>query len=100
MRSCPSCGNKTDGSYCSSCGHETISSMLTEPSMKKKSNAWYLLPVFLGIIGGIIAYLVLRKSDSGKAKKCLVFGIGVSVFGIILIGMAGNYNSDKSNDVS
>jgi hypothetical protein len=100
MRSCPSCGNKTDGSYCSNCGHETVSSMLTESSIKKKSNAWYLLPVFLGIIGGIIAYLVLRKSDSGKARNCLLVGTGMLILGIVVIATSGNSDSNSENNVN
>jgi len=28
---------------------------------KPRSNAWYLLPIFVGMIGGIIGYLIIRK---------------------------------------
>ena len=42
---------------------------------RQRSNWWYLLPIFLGIIGGIIAYFVLRKDDHQKAKKCLYLGL-------------------------
>ena len=42
---------------------------------KQRSNWWYLVPFFLGIIGGIIAYFALRKDDRQKAKKCLYFGL-------------------------
>ena len=44
----------------------------------KRSNFWYILPLVLGLLGGIIAYFVLRKSDSKKAKICLIIGIGIS----------------------
>ena len=30
-------------------------------SEKQRSNAWYLLPIFIGMIGGIIGYLIIRK---------------------------------------
>ena len=50
---------------------------------KQRSNAWYLLPVFLGIIGGMIAFFVLRQDDPHKAKNCLYLGIGLMVIGII-----------------
>ena len=51
---------------------------------KPRSNAWFLLPIFFGIIGGIIAFLVLRHDDSHKAKNCLYLGIAFMIFGIIL----------------
>ena len=42
---------------------------------KQRSNWWYLLPIFLGVIGGIIAYFAIRKDDRKKAKKCLYLGL-------------------------
>ena len=42
---------------------------------RQRSNWWYLLPIFLGIIGGIIAYFALRNDDRKKAKKCLYLGL-------------------------
>ena len=50
---------------------------------KARSNAWYLLPIFVGMIGGIIAYLVIRKDDPHKAKNCIYIGIVMMVIGII-----------------
>ena len=51
---------------------------------KSRSNLWYLLPIFLGLIGGIIAYFVLRKDDPKKAKNCLYLSMVLAVIGIIL----------------
>ncbi|EPA04949.1 hypothetical protein [Candidatus Nitrosarchaeum limnium] len=51
---------------------------------KSRSNAWYLLPVFVGLIGGVIAYWVLRRDDPSKAKKCLYLGIILAIIGIII----------------
>jgi len=51
---------------------------------KPRSNAWYLLPVFVGLIGGVIAYWVLRQDDPNKAKKCLYLGIILAVVGIMI----------------
>jgi len=51
---------------------------------KLKSNAWFLLPIFFGIIGGIIAFWVLRNNDPHKAKNCLYLGIVFMVIGIIV----------------
>jgi len=51
---------------------------------KTRSNMWYLLPIFAGLIGGIIAYWVLRHDDPKKAKKCLYTGIVLAIVGIII----------------
>lgn len=46
---------------------------------RTRSPAWYVLPVLLGIVGGVVAYLVLRHDDPGKGKKCLLVGIGLTL---------------------
>ena len=51
---------------------------------KPRSNWWYLLPIFLGIIGGIIAYFAIRKDDLPKAKKCIYLGLILLAVGIII----------------
>ena len=50
---------------------------------KPRSNAWFLLPIFFGIIGGIAAYFILRRDDPHKAKNCLYLGIAFMIIGII-----------------
>ena len=52
-------------------------------SERPRSNAWYLLPIFIGMIGGIIGYLAIRKDDPRKAKNCIYIGIVMMVIGII-----------------
>ena len=49
---------------------------------RQRSNWWYLLPIFLGIIGGINAYFALRNDDREKAKKCLYLGLILAAIGI------------------
>jgi len=51
---------------------------------KSRSNLWFLLPVFFGIIGGIIAFFVLRRDDPHKASNCLYLGIVFMTLGIIV----------------
>ncbi|MEK0353654.1 MAG: hypothetical protein QQN58_04260 [Nitrosopumilus sp.] len=50
---------------------------------KQRSNAWFLLPIFFGGIGGIIAFFILRHDDPRKAKNCLYLGLALMVIGII-----------------
>ncbi|KAG2478543.1 MAG: hypothetical protein NPMRTH1_440004 [Nitrosopumilales archaeon] len=51
---------------------------------RERSNWWFLLPIFLGLIGGVIAYFVLRHDDPKKAKNCLYLGITLAVIGIVI----------------
>jgi uncharacterized membrane protein len=46
---------------------------------RSASAAWYLLPIFFGIIGSLIMWLALRNEDPRKAKKGLILGIILTV---------------------
>ena len=50
---------------------------------RPRSNLWFLLPILFGVIGGIIAFFILRHDDPRKAKNCLYLGLGFMVIGII-----------------
>ena len=50
---------------------------------KARSNLWFLLPIFLGLIGGIIAFFILRHDDPKKAKNCLFLGIILAIIGLM-----------------
>ncbi len=52
-------------------------------SPKPRSALWYLVPIFFGIIGGIIVYFAIRHDDPKKAKNCLY--IGLILLGISLV---------------
>ncbi len=45
---------------------------------------WYLLPILFGIIGGVIAYFVIKQDDPIKAKNCLKLGLVLLIIDIIL----------------
>ena len=53
-------------------------------SERPRSNAWFLLPIFLGLIGGVIAFFILRNDDPRKARNCLYLGIVLMGIGIML----------------
>lgn len=46
-----------------------------EGASHKRSRLWYLLPIFLHVVGGIAAYFLLRGSDPAIAKNSLWLGI-------------------------
>jgi len=43
--------------------------------VRKRSNLWFLLPIFFNVIGGVIAYFIIKDDDPRKAKNCLWLGI-------------------------
>jgi len=51
---------------------------------KKPSKAWYLVPIFFGIIGGVAMYLVLKDEDKKMAKNGLVLGIILGAIGVVI----------------
>ncbi len=53
-------------------------------SERIRSRWWYLLPIFVGLIGGIISYFAIRRDDPQKAKRCLMVGVGLTMINIIL----------------
>jgi ABC-type methionine transport system permease subunit len=50
---------------------------------KSNNKAWYLAPIFLGIIGGLIMYLILKDENPKMAKKGLILSIVISVVSIL-----------------
>jgi len=102
---CSSCGKEIDGNYCSNCGHENKSNAETTSPIsstivhKKASYLWYVLPIVFAIIGGVIAYFVLRKSDPKKARNCLLLGIGMVVLGIAINTSVSNSLDQIENDI-
>ena len=69
---------------------------------KIRSRWWYLVPVFFGLIGGIIAYFAIRRDDPQKAKKCLWVGIILTAINVIVnisLVSTGVYEQDYSVNV-
>jgi len=56
---------------------------MTSQPQRTRRKTWYLLPVFMNIIGGVIAYFAIRLDDPQKAKRCLI--IGASIFSVYIV---------------
>ena len=56
----------------------------TRPA-RRVSGAWWLLPIFMGWLGGLIAWLVNREIDPRRARQMLITGIAISGLLVFLI---------------
>jgi hypothetical protein len=56
----------------------------TPTTRREVSGAWWLLPIFMGWLGGLIAWLVNRDLDPDKARLMLITGIAVSVLLVVV----------------
>lgn len=52
-------------------------------SSEEVSGAWWLMPVFFGWLGGVVAWVVNKDRDPEKARSMLGTGIILSVVGIL-----------------
>jgi hypothetical protein len=69
---------------------------VTAQTPTAKSKWWYLLPIFLGVIGGVIAWVALKSYDRKLAKNCLILGVILDVVEIVLF-MVILISSDSLN---
>ena len=52
---------------------------------RNPSRIWYLLPIFLNLLGGLIVYAALRKSHNEYAKRMLLIGAGFFALGVTIL---------------
>ena len=91
---CNNCGSKIleNTQFCTECGSSLNNSPQTNSSTQsqypiqggKPSAAWYLLPIFFSVIGGIISWACIRDRDPHMAKNNLILGILLTVIPIII----------------
>jgi len=55
-----------------------------ETKIKKPSRLYYLLPIFLGLLGGIAGYLLVQDRDKNFARRLLIVGIIMTVIWILV----------------
>jgi hypothetical protein len=52
---------------------------------EKPSRIWYLLAIFLNVIGGIIGYFLLKDKDRKFAERLLIVGVIMIVVDLLLL---------------
>lgn len=53
--------------------------------VKRRSSFWFLLPIVFNVIGGIIAFFIIKEDDPRKARNCLYLGIILAAVPVLLI---------------
>ena len=61
-----------------------------KPYYPPASKAWFFLPIFLGIIGGAIAWAAVRGRNPPQARKMLVVGTVISAAFVALIAVGAS----------
>jgi len=68
--------------YCQPCAEETfVKKPAAAPAPAapgQVSGAWWLLPIFLTWVGGLIAWALTRDRNPGRARAMLYWGIGLT----------------------
>ena len=54
---------------------------------RRRSDLWYILPIFGGLIGGLIAWFAVKYDDPRKGRNCLILGIILTAIPIVLISI-------------
>ncbi|HJJ23653.1 MAG TPA: zinc ribbon domain-containing protein [Nitrosopumilus sp.] len=105
--SCNSCGAKIidNNQFCTECGAQNTGVQQPPPQYQpqypqqnyrqggKPSAAYWLLPIFLQFVGGIIAWACIKNRDPRMAKNTLILGILLTVitpivYFAIILGIA------------
>lgn len=83
---CPRCGaaNAPGSAFCNKCevaiqpDARLSKNQASRKEEKKVSWAWWLLPIFLALLGGLIAWAAVRKEDPKLAGRILMLGVTIT----------------------
>jgi len=91
---CQRCGKQIadTATFCPNCGGPVSGVAPPRYATASKpvqpvSGAWYLVPFFFGIIGGIIAWAVNKDKDPKRARNLLIFGIVWTVLWVVVTAL-------------
>ena len=58
---------------------------MSEQQKNRGSNAWYLLPIFFGFVGGMAMFFVLKDEDRQLAKNGVKVGAILTIVQVVVI---------------
>jgi hypothetical protein len=53
------------------------------------SGAWWILPILVGWLGGLLAWALTRERDPGRARAMLITGFAITAV-VVLLYVAGS----------
>lgn len=51
---------------------------------RPRSAWWFALPVLFSVLGGLVAYLAIRRDDPAKARNCMWLGLAMTALSVAL----------------
>jgi hypothetical protein len=72
-------------------GQQRLSAWPTAFPRRSPSLLWYLLPIFLLLVGGMMGFVVLRNRDPGMARNMLILGIVTTLLASYMLGFGFVY---------
>jgi hypothetical protein len=69
---------------------------MEESSKVKPTPLLWLVPIFMGLLGGILMYIAVKDEDQGKANSAILVGIvstitWIIIYVVIIMGSMMNY---------
>jgi hypothetical protein len=86
MGECPNCGSRLVARK-----DKLVATAPRGPQKPKPTKAWYLAPIFLNILGGILGYLGVKDQDKKMAGRLLTIGVAVAIAGVVIGLIALHY---------
>jgi len=57
---------------------------VTEKEKPRPTSLLYLVPIFMGLLGGILMYIAVKDQNQEMANEGMLVGVIITLFGIIL----------------
>jgi len=58
--------------------------VVTEKEKPRPTSLLYLVPIFMGLLGGILMYIAVKDQNQEMANEGMLVGLIITLFGIIL----------------
>lgn len=55
-----------------------------EDGRRPRSAWWFALPALFSVLGGVVAYLAIRRDDPAKARNCMWLGLVMTAVSVAL----------------
>ena len=55
-----------------------------EDGRRRRSAWWFALPALFSVLGGVVAYLAIRRDDPAKARNCMWLGLAMTALSVAL----------------